>query len=614
MPGQPVNPSEPGGVARDPLIVLKFGGSVLGRERDAARAVHEVYRWVRQGYRVVAVVSALEGQTDQLLSEARRWTGAAPSQIACSATAALVATGEQRSAALLGLALDRAGIPVEVLDHAAVGLRTSGPALDATPIELDVAALNAALDRVPAVIVPGFTGRDQHGRVTLLGRGGSDLSALFIAQRLGKATRCRLVKDVDGLYDKDPAAARADSEPVARRYSTLSWDDALALDGTIVQHKGVRFARAHGLCFEVAALLGEGESRVGPWPAVFDDRSARVPVAPLSVTVLGAGVVGGGVVEALAALPGWFEVVCVTARDLEKAAGRGVPRQLLTRDVDLALERESDVVVELLGGLDPARSLVRRAIESGRAVVTANKAIIADAGSELDPLAQRNDAALAYSAAVGGAVVCLETARRLAAQEGVVAFEGVLNGTTNFVLGRVAAGAAFDHAVRAAQDAGFAEADPSRDLDGRDAADKVVLLARAAFGADITPQDVERVGLDAHACATIAPSPGLVLKHLARAELVPGNNGQVSVRASVRPAWVESSESIGQTQNEQNAIVFTTATGRRVLVHGKGAGRWPTAEAVVADLLEIARQRLRREQTKHFAAPSARVAEVMHGT
>lgn len=230
----------------DPIVVLKFGSSVIPSEGALGEVVGEVRRWLSRGHRVVAVVSAVGGATDALLAHARSFGagGSAP------ALAAYVATGELQSAALLGLALGRAGIEAAVRDAAAIGLLTEGPVLDSSPTGLDERAVRRALGEAPVVIVPGFLGRSSRGETTLLGRGGSDLTALFIAQRLGG--RCRLVKDVDGLYDRDPA------EGEARRFEAVCYDDVLALSEGIVQHKGVRFARGVGLEFEVGCL---GEDR-----------------------------------------------------------------------------------------------------------------------------------------------------------------------------------------------------------------------------------------------------------------------------------------------------------------------------------------------------------------
>lgn len=243
------------------VIVLKFGGSVLTTEADLPTVVGEIARHLRLGLRVVAVVSAIGETTDRLLEKARGF--GEPSDP--GALAALLATGEAASSALLGLALARAGAPAVVLDAAAIGLRVRGPALDATPVTLGVPRVHEALERRPVLVVPGFVGVRADGSAAVLGRGGSDLSALFIASRAG--ARCRLVKDVDGLYERDPAA-RGEGPP-PRRFRTISFDDALRLDGAIVQHKGVRFARAAGLRFEVGCIGGGRFTVVGAAESTF---------------------------------------------------------------------------------------------------------------------------------------------------------------------------------------------------------------------------------------------------------------------------------------------------------------------------------------------------------
>lgn len=238
------------------LIVLKLGGSVLTGEEAVPGAAREVLAWVDRGFRVVAVVSAFEGRTDALLARAARF-GPDP-----WAAAALVATGELESAAVLTLALRAVGCLAATLDAAAIGLRTSAEPLDASVRDADTDALLSALRSESVLVIPGFLGRDPRGRATLLGRGGSDLTALFLAARLG--ARCRLVKDVPGLFELDPKRC-----PGARLFSLLSWEGALRLDGGIVQHKGVRFARDNKLEFEVGAIGAAFATRVGPFEPEF---------------------------------------------------------------------------------------------------------------------------------------------------------------------------------------------------------------------------------------------------------------------------------------------------------------------------------------------------------
>ena len=225
------------------LTVLKFGSSVLPTEDHLGIAVREVQYWTSRGHRVIAVVSAMGDATDRLLDRARKDANTNGHADEC-ATAALLATGEATTAALLGLALAKAGTPASVLDAAAIGLRTEGPILDSRAVDLDRGAVHRALARRSALVVPGFLGRDEHGQTTLLGRGGSDLTALFLAGELF-ADQCVLLKDVDGLYDRDPS-----EDPVGARrylranyqyqqYVPLSKQYTLAFNGELGYGKGL---------------------------------------------------------------------------------------------------------------------------------------------------------------------------------------------------------------------------------------------------------------------------------------------------------------------------------------------------------------------------------------
>lgn len=196
--------------------ILKLGSSAIRSDADLATAVDDIYRRVRRGEKLCIVVSAIGDTTDDLLARACAW---APDQ-GSGSLAALLATGEHAAVGLLGLALERAGIPCETLDARALAISTRGPLTEAEPVAFDRRALDAAFTRARVVIVPGFVGVDEvTGRLSLLGRGGSDLTAVFLAQQLG--ARCTLIKDVDGVYTADPAA-----NPGALRYQRLTWGRA----------------------------------------------------------------------------------------------------------------------------------------------------------------------------------------------------------------------------------------------------------------------------------------------------------------------------------------------------------------------------------------------------
>ncbi|MFT5153890.1 MAG: homoserine dehydrogenase, partial [Planctomycetota bacterium] len=183
------------------IRVLKFGSSVLRSEEDLPLAVHEIYRFLRRGERVVAVTSAIGDTTDELLARA----GALDGEQQQDHLAALLATGEEAAAAMLAMACERAGLRVARLDAVHAGFRTSGPLGDAELTEIDTGRIHAALADCPLVVLAGFVGRSDCGRTAVLGRGGSDLTALFVAEQLD-ARRVRLIKAVDGIYDCDPIA------------------------------------------------------------------------------------------------------------------------------------------------------------------------------------------------------------------------------------------------------------------------------------------------------------------------------------------------------------------------------------------------------------------------
>ncbi len=296
---------------------------------------------------------------------------------------------------------------------------------------------------------------------------------------------------------------------------------------------------------------------------------------PLRVALLGCGTVGGGVLARLLALPDIFRVVGVAVRDLAKAERSGVPRSLLTRDVPGLVESDADVVVELMGGREPARRAIVRALDLGRSVVTANKLLLAEEIDALSDLAQRSGASLRYSASVGGAMPALEAVRRLKGR--IRALSGVLNGTCNYVLDRCAAGVPFNAAVAAAQAAGFAEADPALDLDGSDTAQKLALLAREAFGIALPWNRIPRQGI-----VDLDARHGRVVRLVASCE----RSGS-GLRASVQPVELPSCHPFARTTGADNALRIETLDGEVFDLAAQGAGRWPTCEAVLADLYDL---------------------------
>ncbi|MDA8237373.1 MAG: homoserine dehydrogenase [Chloroflexi bacterium] len=329
--------------------------------------------------------------------------------------------------------------------------------------------------------------------------------------------------------------------------------------------------------------------------------------APLRVAVLGAGTVGGAVVRAFVERPatlapfGGARLVLagVAVRDLARAAGRGIPADLLTdAPAHLVADPGVDVVVELMGDDEPARTLVAAALGAGRAVVTANKHVIAHHGRELEAIARRSGGVLRFEAAVGGGIPLLTPLASDLAANTVRRVRGIVNGTTNHILTAMRdGGRAYGDVLAEARAKGYAEADPRGDVEGDDAVNKLVLLARLAFGTWLDPASVVRTpptvrgagrpGITGVTALEMAGAAllGLDLKLLAVGERGPGG----TVAATVLPTAVAAGGDLGRTAGVRNRVEVLADPVGDVAFSGPGAGGDPTSSAVLGDLLAIAR-------------------------
>ena len=550
------------------IIVLKFGSSVLQTPSDVPNAVHEIYRWYRDGHRVVAIVSAIGQGTNWLLNQAREFS-AAPDP---HALAELLATAARASAALLGIALDRAGVPARAVDPREFRLTALGEVLNSEPATVLSSQLEELLSATPVLVVPGFFGYGAEGRLHLLGRGGSDLSAVFLAGALC-ARRCRLIKDVDGVYGRDPAIL---SVPPARRFAKIDYRTAVEKAAPLIQPKAVRFLERQSESAEVAGLASCYETIIGRG----ENKIVDSDTAPRSkVVLLGLGTVGFGVYRRLRALSQHFRVIGALCLDPAKHEAEGVPPELL-HDPHSISALEPDVVVDALPGINASRAQICHWLDRGVSVVSANKRLIAEDGQDLALIAEQSGAQLSYSAAVGGSAPMIEAIRAEAGRGDIRSIAGVLNGTCNFILDRRAEGLSIAEAIVEAQEKGFAEADPAEDLSGADAGRKLRILCRHAFGRELAALDLEVLSAVSLARALRDKRPSQVLRIVARSrQLSAGLFGEV------RLAALDPDDPLATVQGEWNRLVVTRASGSRVVVSGRGAGRWPTTEAVIADLL-----------------------------
>jgi homoserine dehydrogenase len=316
----------------------------------------------------------------------------------------------------------------------------------------------------------------------------------------------------------------------------------------------------------------------------------------VQIGLLGCGTVGGGVLRLLADNARYLgerasaplEVRRVLVRDLEKERVPACDRSLLTTNAaDVLDDPEIDLVVEVMGGEDPAGGYVERALEQGKGVVTANKMLLAMRGPKLVDLAIARRVDLAFEGAVGGGIPIIRTLREAFAGDWVESLTAIINGTCNYVLTRMReAGIGLAEAIREAQEKGYAEANPSLDVDGHDAAHKLVVLAMLAFGARVDPHavSVEGIGSIDETDHHFAERFGYTIKHLAI-----GRDLGASIELRVHPALVPRSSVLANVNGVLNAIHLEGRALGPSLVYGRGAGDLPTAVSVVADILDVAR-------------------------
>ncbi|TVP70188.1 MAG: homoserine dehydrogenase [Nitriliruptor sp.] len=315
--------------------------------------------------------------------------------------------------------------------------------------------------------------------------------------------------------------------------------------------------------------------------------------------MLGCGTVGGGVATILAreadditARTGAkLELVRIAVRDTSRDRGLALPAGTFTTDPLAVVEAEDiDVIVEVMGGREPAGSLIRRALELGKPVVTANKELVAHEGPELYAAAQAAGVDLAYEAAVAGAIPIIKPLKESLAGDRVLRVVGILNGTTNYILTRMTEeGADYAEVLADAQALGYAEADPTADVGGHDAAAKCAILASLAFDTTVHADDVFTQGIETVNATDIrvADRLGYVIKLLGIASEV---DGRVGVR--VHPAFLPKEHPLASVRGAFNAVYVEAAAAGELMFYGPGAGAEPTGSAVVGDIIDVARNLL----------------------
>jgi homoserine dehydrogenase len=319
----------------------------------------------------------------------------------------------------------------------------------------------------------------------------------------------------------------------------------------------------------------------------------------LKVGMLGCGVVGSQIARLLvenksdltSRAGANLELVKVAVKNINTKR-EGISSSLLTDDAkSIVNDPEIDLIIEVIGGISPAKELILTAIKNGKSVVTANKALLAQAGAELYTAADNANVDLYYEAAVAGAIPILRPLRESLVGDQVHRIMGIVNGTTNYILTKMdESGTAFDDALKQAQSLGFAEADPTADVEAIDAASKAAILAGLAFHTRVSDTDVYREGITKITATDVkvAKAMDMVIKLLAIAELTP--EGEISVR--VHPALISRTHPLASVRESFNAVFVEAKSAGQLMFYGKGAGGEPTASAILGDLVAVARHKV----------------------
>ena len=308
------------------------------------------------------------------------------------------------------------------------------------------------------------------------------------------------------------------------------------------------------------------------------------------IAIVGFGTVGGAVARLLHHRRDEhpLRLTHICNRNVARKKASWLGREVVwTEDLQQVLASDADVVVELIGGLEPAHQLVRHALKSGKSVVTANKQLIAKFGRELQQLANENGQYLGFGACVAGGIPVLSALQEGLVGDRLVQVRGILNGTCNYILSRIEqAGASFSDALGEAQQAGFAEADPTDDVDGYDAAAKLAILARVGLKVDVATEQVARCTIRNIAAIDFeyARELGSTIRQISTAKLQDG-----TTYLAVEPSLLATNSPLASVTGSQNLVVSTGEFGGETTFGGHGAGGYPTAVAVVSDLLQAAR-------------------------
>jgi homoserine dehydrogenase len=316
----------------------------------------------------------------------------------------------------------------------------------------------------------------------------------------------------------------------------------------------------------------------------------------INVGLLGFGTVGSGTARILleqqkiinARFGGNINLKWICDKDRGSDRGFPVPEGILTDDLDMVLnDPDVDIFIELIGGLEPARTFVLKAIDKGKHIVTANKALLATHGFEIFRAASEKGVEVGFEASVGGGIPCIKAIKEGLAANNIQTVMGIMNGTANYILSRMTEeGEGFEEVLKDAQKLGYAEADPTYDIEGIDTAHKLAIMSTLAFGCKVTLDDIFTEGISGITPVDIAFAGELGYKVKL---LAIGRSSEEGIEVRIHPTMIPASHLLAQVSGAYNALYMTGDSVGKVMLYGMGAGQMPTGSAVVADVMDIAR-------------------------
>lgn len=556
------------------VVVLKFDRSVLVSPDDNTHAVHQVYRYLREAYRVLVVVSSIGSIADVLSYPALQSVEQDDLIPSAANFVELIASGETASACLLTLALERVGIKAKKLSHHCV--KTTASLLNAEPVRMSSDLILSLFESYSVLVLPGVLGCDEANRTTLLGRQGADSMALFVAWTL-QASSCIFFVNAQTLEAK----TNLDPPLQWNNYQQINFSDALQSSSGLIQHKALKFAQTKSWPFQLQSLANGQEIVIGSEPSV--TKKSLLEPQPLRVALLGLGAVGLQLYSLLMDSPQCFEVIGILVDDVARSTFGAIPSNLFSADWSTLLAQGCDVVIDLAEGVSSVELLLEQALKQNCQVVTCDQAMMLLHGVVLSGLAKQHGVELRLASSLAWVASIVDFERNSPEHARLSA---VFGGAYTLIADQLRLGHSWAYAVALAQQFGLMGRQATPDLYHADVTKQAILLSRTVFGRDPDVIDVGHLAYLDEAIIQKAQSDGKILQLMA---LIEYRNQHITLRVEQR--LMSANDPLAQVAWDEQAVLVEIGHEGRWSWHAKTRGSWPTTACIFAELLSCYQQK-----------------------